>query len=511
MPTETTTTPPQPAVEGHGGFALVYRRILKGSGIYSIVTLAYRCSSIVMLPLFTRCLTPSEYGAMEILDISLNVFGMIFGANFATALFYHYNAAESESERKAVISTTVLGSALLGFVAASIGIAVSSPLSMFVFQQPDYAFYLRIMLVNFALTLPLEAVLQWLRAIDRAYAFVAASVIRIGVAAVLNIIMLLFLRMGLAGVVYSSVITTTLLAVVMSAYCLNQNSLTFQARLFRRLFRYSIPVTLTGIALFTIHYVDRFILKRYVTLAEIGVYSLAYKIGMLISNVHMSFQSYWTAQMYQLLVGRTGERLFSAVFTYVLLFLTGVGVLLSVFSGPAITIIAAPDYWGARILVPYILLAYVLRAVGDHFRGLFYTENRPDLDARLNWIGAAVCIAAYAVLIPRYKVWGAILATFLAFATIALLGLKWIRRLRPIELEGTRVFKIAVSAGLAVAVSHLIPNSSLPATLALNSAAFLLFPAGLWVLRFANHDERALLRTGWGRVRAALRPAGGAA
>jgi O-antigen/teichoic acid export membrane protein len=500
-----TATAVKPSQQSH--FGSIYRRILAGSGTYSLATVVYRCSSLLMLPIFTRCLTASEYGTMEILDVSLNVFGMIFGANFSLALFYHYWATDLPQERKAVIGTTVLGSALFGLLAAAVGIAASRPLSMLIFQQPEYAYYIRIMLLNFGFTLPLEAVLQWLRAADRSRTFVVVSVIRVGLGSVSILVLLAFFHLGLKGVVWSNLLTSSVLAISMSAYCLRKNAVAFQPRLFGRLIRYSIPVTLSGVALFTIHYADRFFLKRYTTLAEIGVYSLAYKIGMLISNAHMAFQSYWTSQMFVLMREQTGEELFSTVFTYVTLSLAAIALALAVLCGPALSIIASPDFQGARILVPYILAAYIVRAVGDHFRGIFYTENRPELDARLNLTGAAVCAVAYVVFIPLYHVWGAVLATFIGFTVIAVLGLQWIRKLRTIHLENGRLVKICISAFLAAAVSQTVPNSSLLVSAALNSLAFLVFPLGLWILGFATDEERALVADAWGRLRCVLRVA----
>jgi O-antigen/teichoic acid export membrane protein len=482
-----------------------YGRILKGSGIYTIATLVHRMSSVVMLPVFTHFLTADQYGTMEILDLSLNVFGMLFGANFSVALFYHYFEATSKRERDTVVSTTLLGSASLGALAAAIGFALARQASVLLFQHPNNAGYLRIMLLNFGFTLLLEAVLQWLRATDQARIFVVVAVCRTVIAMTLNIVFLAALGKGLAGVLYSALITSSLLALVSSAYCLTQIKPALDFRLFRRLIRYSIPVTLTGVALFVIHYVDRFILQRFVTMAEIGVYALAYKIGMLVSNFHLSFQSYWTSQMFTLLQGKTGEQLFSSVFTYMLLFLAVIGLLLTVFSGPGLIVLSRPEYWGARALVPYIVVAYVVRAIGDYFRVIFYTENRPGLDARLNWIGAAVCMAAYLVLIPLFKVWGAIAATFLAFGFIAVLGFSWIRQLRRLDLEWGRVTKIGVASSLVILASHLVPAQPLSLSLPLNALAFTLFPLTLWSLRFANDSERQTLSAGWGRAVQTLR------
>jgi O-antigen/teichoic acid export membrane protein len=114
-------------------------------------------------------------------------------------------------------------------------------------------------------------------------------------------------------------------------------------------------------------------------------------------------------------------------------------------------------------------------------------------------------MAAYLVLIPLFKVWGAIAATFLAFGFIAVLGFSWIRQLRRLDLEWGRVTKIGVASSLVILASHLVPAQPLSLSLPLNALAFTLFPLTLWSLRFANDSERQTLSAGWGRAVQTLR------
>lgn len=488
--------------ETHGPSRLgsIYRRILTGTGIYSIAVLAQRLASVLMLPLFTRYLTPAEYGTLEILDLSLNVFGMLFGVNFASALFYHFFNAESEEHRNTVVSTTLLGSTLLGFTGAGVGFILSERLSMFIFQSPAYSVWLRIMLLNFAFTLPLEATLYWLRAIDRSRTFVIATLIRLGMAVALTATSLVILKTGVQGVLWSNLITSSVLSLALGGYCLWKTSWHMNLHIFRRLLRYSVPVTLTGAALFTMHYVDRFILQRYVSLAEIGIYSLAYKIGMMISNMQSPFQTYWTSQMYELASGPQGQKLLGRLFTYFFLFLATGAVVLIAFTGPGLKLMATAGYAGAASLVPWIVAAYVTRGVGDYFRAVFYTENKPVYDTQLNWIGAAVCVIAYFALIPTWKVWGAVGATFLAFASVAIIGYKWAHSLRGFSLEWWRLSTIAIGAMIPMVCAHFLPSLPLAAEIGANAILMLLFPALLWVLRFATQPELDLLRNLRGRA-----------
>src|SRR5262249_22555000 len=152
---------------------------------------------------------------------------------------------------------------------------------------------------------------------------------------------------------------------------------------------------LVGISLFIVHFGDRYFLQRYTSLEEVGTYALAYKFGMMLSYVQFPFSAYWSSQIYKVLRGENGSELFVRIFSYYLLAMVSAALLLILFSGPLITLLAAPTFRSAAILVPGIVLAYLLRAAGDYFRSLFYLNKRVGDDAWLNLIASAVCLTGY--------------------------------------------------------------------------------------------------------------------
>jgi len=68
-------------------------------------------------------------------------------------------------------------------------------------------------------------------------------------------------------------------------------------------------------------------------------------------------------------------------------------------------VMVAPAYWPAAQYVPWIAFAYWIRMIGSHFRNVFFLQAETQRDAAVIWSSALVCIVAYALLIPRYKLW----------------------------------------------------------------------------------------------------------
>jgi len=189
---------------------------------------------------------------IEILDLSLNMFGMLFGANLSIALFYHYFAVETDEQRGQVVGTTLGASTALGLLGAAVGISTAGHISQFVLQTPNHSTHFTIMFLSFAATLPLETCFYWLKAINQSGLFVASSIARLVLQIPLTFLLLVSLQMSITGVLLSNLIATAVLAVGLCIFCISKIQFSLDRKLAIRLFRYSIPVTLTGAANFTI-------------------------------------------------------------------------------------------------------------------------------------------------------------------------------------------------------------------------------------------------------------------
>jgi O-antigen/teichoic acid export membrane protein len=261
------------------------------------------------------------------------------------------------------------------------------------------------------------------------------------------------------------------------------------------MFRYAVPLGVSGIGFLILHYGDRFFLQRYVPLAEVGIYALAYKLGMMISYLQMPFDVYWSAQLFNLATGPKGGKVFVRVCTYEMLALAPVVMLLALFSEGLLRAVAGPKFSAAAQYVPWIAVAYLVRTVGSHFRGVFLLEKRTELDASIVWLGALVCLIAYAALVPRFTVWGAVAATGLAFGVMAVIGFRKAQQVRRYSYEFRRMAIIMIAAAIPVILFVLVQPAVPSLRYGLAAGLACLYPLLLWVLGFLEDDEKMALRS----------------
>ena len=382
----------------------MFQTIFRRSAAFSIPLLVGRVLSILLLPIYTRYLSVSDYGVLELLELTLFVYANLFSLQQSSGVFYYLSKDPKDAPR--VLSTAFVGTAMIGVLAGGAGMLAAPYISRLVFQSAQYALALQLYFISMAFGLLAEAGQTQLRAGDNMVGWNMAQMMRIVVQAVVAILLLVCFQKGYYSILWGSLAASAAVGLWIPWRFYRRNPLTFDGRLFLAMFRYSLPLSVGAVAMLFIHYGDRFFLQRFVTLREIGIYALAYKIGMLSYMVHTPFVTYWSLEMYKVNNEADGKRLYVQIFTYLVLALSIAGALIVIFNRPIIALLTAPAYHDAVRYIPWITLAYVIRSIGDHLRTVFFTEKRTGMSTQVTILGAATCLAGYSILIPRFNLWG---------------------------------------------------------------------------------------------------------
>ena len=110
------------------------------------------------------------------------------------------------------------------------------------------------------------------------------------------------------------------------------------------------------------------------------------------------------------------------------------------------------------------------------------------------WMGAIVCLAGYATLIPRYRLWGAVAATGIAFTFMLLLSYWQAQKLRPFPYEYRRMLIVIIAALVPVLLFRLASPSSLLTHLFWAAGLSLMYPLLIVLFGFMESDEKDVLR-----------------
>ena len=125
----------------------------------------------------------------------------------------------------------------------------------------------------------------YLRLRDQSMVYVAVNVARLIVQVVLNVVFVVYMRLGAMGVLLSTLTANILTGSVLTIYLMRGVGLWFSKRAARDLLRFGIPFVGTQVATFILTFGDRYFLKQVSDTAAVGLYGLAYQFGFLLAEL----------------------------------------------------------------------------------------------------------------------------------------------------------------------------------------------------------------------------------
>lgn len=488
---EARLDPPPSAAAPPIGMA----RIGRNTAIYAAGVLINRAASFLMLPIYSRRLSPADYGVIGLVELTLDFIAILAGAKLAVGVFRYYHAAKTDAERNAVTSTSLLLICAL-YAAVSIGVCVAAPLlSDLVFRDPSRATLIRVSAVGLLGQSLFLIPLAHTRAEGRASMFVVANTTLLALQIMLNLLFLVVLRLGPLGVFLSGTIAAWAVGGVLAARLVRRVGLHFSTAAARRLVRYGVPLIATQVATFIATFGDRYFLTRVADMTSVGLYTLAYQFGFLLALVGSTpVDLVWEPIRFSLAERTDRDFVLSRAFVYLNLLLITVALGITLFVDGVLRIMTQPAFYPAAGLVPVILVAYVFQSwSGMHDLGIHLRE-RTEYLTLANWVGAVVALAGYALLIPRWYGLGAAISTAIAFGIRYLVTRHYSLRLFPVRYDWRPVGKIVAFAVAAAVIGLVSPHRTLTGMFVFRAALLALYGVAVWHSGVLSERERTVAR-----------------
>jgi len=473
------------------------RRLAKHSAIYGLGGLISRVIALLLLPLYTRYLTPADYGAVETLVALSAVLVTLLRAGMPSAFFRFWFDSNDPVRRRLILRTAfwfTMASATLGMLA---GIAVARPLSELLFGSGDRTWLVVAAFVLLWSQMNYEQVTSVFRLEERSVAFVAASLANIAITIAATVLLVVVADLGATGVVVGNFTGTLCVYAVLVAYRREQLGLQFDRRLLREMNRFGVPLIPSALALWVLNFSDRFFINSLADTSDVGVYSIGVRIASALVLLIFAFRTAWPAFAYSIDDDDEARKTYSFVLTYLLFVACWLALALSLLSPWLVRLLTTPDFYpGSRVVAP---LAFALAAYAGYLVIAIGVgrARRTQLNWTVTGAAAVVNVALNLILIPPYGIMGAAVAALAAYVTM-FAGMSWrAHSVYPVPYQWRRVATLT-----AVAVGLVSAGKALDVPLAGAAALIAVYPLALLPLGFYLPVERRRLRALAGAVTA---------
>lgn len=271
------------------------KRLGRNTLVYGIATVLSRLVSFVMLPIYTRYLTPADYGLLAILDLSLEIAVLLLSAGATAGLMRFYFKAKEQGERNQVLYTAWATTTVLYAIGTVLLMAAAPLIWEHALSGAGTVGMVRLAAMNFTLSALLIVPTEMLVIEQRPAASTIVMTTKLVMQLSLNILFVVFMETGPVGVLWSTFITSLVLGLVLTVILLRRTGIAWSWPAFRDLRRFSLPIQLSKAGTFFLAYGDRFFLEKFHGLAIVGLYGIAYQFGFLVSGMLWTpFFQAWT-------------------------------------------------------------------------------------------------------------------------------------------------------------------------------------------------------------------------
>lgn len=470
----------------------------KHSAIYSLGNISSKIIGVVLIPLYTKYFSTTEYGIFGIFEITIFILTQVLLLGQPEAYLRFHSLDKYSEKRKTILFTILifLFSFCLLFLIA--GVLLTPAISDLFSQPQEFSPLLRWSVYVIFLRIINALFLSVLRAEERSAVYSIGNGIKFLLLLILNVYLIVFAKTGIIGIFYSYVISEVFLLLFTFPFIVSAFELKFDRKILLSSISFGFPIIFLALGSMILNVGDRYILKLLTNYREVGIYELGYRFGSLL-NVFLvqSFALGFMPQAYRIYGKEGDKRYYSKMQTYVVFVLCWMGLGLSLFGKELIEIFALNrDYWPAHEIIPLIVLAYIFNGARTAVSVAMYLKKKTQYIAVAFIITAGLNIGLNFALIPVFGRLGAAYATLISFFALYLISYSMSNRVYRVPYENLKIFKMILVIIALYALSFLASDMAIALRVISKISLLALFPLVLFFLNFYERIELQRIKEG---------------
>ncbi|HET0180225.1 TPA: oligosaccharide flippase family protein [Streptococcus pneumoniae] len=335
-----------------------YKELAKNTGIFALANFSSKILIFLLVPIYTRVLTTTEYGFYDLVYTTIQLFVPILTLNISEAVMRFL--MKDGVSKKSVFSIAVLD-IFIGSIAFALLLLVNNLFSLSDLIS-QYSIYIFVIFVFYTLN---NFLIQFSKGIDKIGVTAISGVISTAVMLAMNVILLVVFDWGLLGFFIANVCGY----VIPCIYIVSRLRLweLFEIKIDKKLqwemVYYALPLVLNILNWWVNNTSDRYIVTAIVGIQASAIISVAYKIPQILSTISAIFIQSWQISAIKIQEDKSDTTFVSNMLLYynALLLIIASGIIL--FVKPISNILFGISFYSAWELVPFLIISSLFNAI----------------------------------------------------------------------------------------------------------------------------------------------------
>ena len=384
--------------------------LAKNTAILTVGKVCTQCISFFLLPLYTAILSAEDYGTFDLFVTYASLLLPLVNWQLDQGLFrFMLDYRDNKEEQKKIFSTLLLSSTIQSILYVVLFILIEPFLKI----QNFYFLLLYVVLQIYNVLL-----LQFVRGLGYSIKYTIASFISASVTIILNVISLVYLRMGLQGLFVSTLVAQllTLVYLIISSRLWEHFSLkNATIGTLKKVGTYSIPLIPNNLAWWVVNASDRTIISYFLGIAANGIYSVANKFPNIFINFYNILNISWTETVSLHYNDKDRDEFLTETMTYLVKLFVAACLEIVACMPFIFPIMVNTKYGAAYNQILILMYAMLFRGLVGLYSCVYVAQKNARKIAYTSISAAIINITVDLVLINKIQVFAASLSTLVAF------------------------------------------------------------------------------------------------
>lgn len=424
------------------------KSLLKNTFIYSIGTFGSKALVFLLLPLYSYYLSTDEFGLYDLFISAISFFIPVLTLQTSESVYRWLIDSSLSSDYKSKIITNGLA------------ITLFSSLVFVVLFSVFYYFYNISYPIAFLFLLLTSSFAQFfqflLRGLHDNKLFSIVGLVNTLFILVLNILFLVKIKMGIEGLFLATIIANIISTGVVFIKKHLYRYISFRLvdiDLIKSFLLYSLPLVPNTISWWLINIGNKFIIARYLTLGDNGIYAVSTRLSSLVFVLNSIFMLAW--QDHTLKAGNSEKdiKFRSNIFNGFVSFELSVITLLIGLTPLIIKYIISGDYFDAWMFTPFLYLGALFSALSGYVGLGFQREKKTNMEFYTTLVGGVVNIIISVLLIKYIGLYATAIGTFIGFVVTFI-----VRKIKTDKFYKINIEHIKVALLMALSIEMIFIN-----------------------------------------------------
>lgn len=425
------------------------KSFFKDSIIYTIPSILSKGISVILVPLYTRVLNPSDYGSLDLFMVFANLVNLVIALEISQGVARYY-ASESDSFRKTLYASTALWFTFICYILFStLMIFLSSIINDILMGQSNHLKAFRCGIFYILVNGVFYLVQNQLRWELKSKEYFLVSIILTIITALLGVYFTYLEGLGLFGLILAMTFGSTTASII-ALYLLRKSfKFLFCRNCLLEMLRYSSPLVASGIAVWITLYVDRLMINHFLSIWDVGLFSVGYKLASVAGFFIIGFQGALTPLIFTHYENPNTANDIEKIFRYFFAIALLIYLIIGLFANDILVIMTTPNYYDASLVVAYLIPAIFLSKMYIFAPGIGIAKKT----GIILWINIFCGFLNFLLnyfMIPKFGIIGASLATMFSYFFIFLLYMHYSQKYYHVGHNWVRIILVSITSFIIV-------------------------------------------------------------